>query len=685
MKKYFPILVVNLVSIILICYPFIKGNTLITLDLPGHVFATTFMRDNIFPNISGWNPFQNLGYPEGSHYPPFMQYVASAISIVSSLDIVNVYKILVVVMLLLLPWSILFFIKKLSKGELSNLLENAIAIVTFLMFIILPSTFGGTLKALLSTGLLNNFLTNPIFYVYLGFLVDFWNSKTNKFLIIKLSVLLSFLILSHLVGGLVGAFVGGVIILVKVIKQKDFKALLIPFISLLLTGFFVIPYVITSRYLTASKPILSDLPSSLGILLIVVVTLIVIFIKTKQKTLIIFTICSFILILLPLFEAVTYRISGLTNFQLINAYRILPYAFYIGIPLFLITISKLLSKISLVKRFETIGIVILLLVTAGVIYKSNLQLRDIGGVDANKVFTSTLSSNYLDLYSRYDFWDNLRVPYMNLSDIKLNNFSVMGQFEESSYLNHFALSLKNSLDPLIKKTPVSKVVYIEDMTLNPKKVQLVKDLFNVGYGTQLNENDKSICVSSKDLQTFDTRYNDLGKFGMKSDVLSLCELPNPSNSDINIYSDTGIFRNVAKQVWNSEVIKWWTDDKNEILVEGSDLKIEGTGKKLDNINIRLNWTPNYQEFSFSIPTEKDSWAIVKEQYNPRWKAYDSSGKELTVYRVSPSMMMVNSKGIITFKYEFNWWENLLKLVSLFGFPALSLYSIVSARRISKRK
>ncbi|MEI6887478.1 MAG: 6-pyruvoyl-tetrahydropterin synthase-related protein, partial [bacterium] len=292
LKKYFPIIVINIVSIILICYPFIKANTLITSDFPGHVFATTFMRDNIFPDISGWNPFQNLGYPIGSYYPPLIQYFVSGISSITNLEVMIVYKLLIVLVILLLPWCILFFFKKLNKEKVSNTIIMSLSVIVFLMFVILPSTFGGDIKATLSSGLINNFLTIPILYLFLGYIYEYWLVKSNKNNIIKLSLLLSLLILSHLVAGLVGAIIAFVVIVAKVIRQKDYKALLIPIFSLLLTGFFVIPYILNTRYLTGSKPVISDLYSSLGILGVIVITSLLIFLKTKKRSYLIFIISA---------------------------------------------------------------------------------------------------------------------------------------------------------------------------------------------------------------------------------------------------------------------------------------------------------------------------------------------------------------------------------------------------------
>ena len=75
-----------------------------------------------------------------------------------------------------------------------------------------------------------------------------------------------------------------------------------------------------------------------------------------------------------------------------------------------------------------------------------------------------------------------------------------------------------------------------------------------------------------------------------------------------------------------------------------------------------------------MPIENEKWTLVKVQYNSRWKAY-SNEKELKVYRVSPSMMLLKAKGNITFKYQFDNYETILKYVSLLALLSITLYSL----------
>lgn len=671
LKKYLPLIGLTIISIVLICIPFVTQNSFKTLDLQGHIFATTYMKDNLLPNLNGWNPFQNLGYPQGTHYPPLIQYVIAIISKITTIDITSLYKASIVFVILILPFSIYSFMNKINKEKHSDIVIQAISIIVFLMFVLLPSTFGGSLKALLSTGLLNNFLTIPLFFYYLTYIYEIYTTKTRFKLILILSILLSILILSHLVTGLVSAVIGGVVIILKLIKEKNLKIIIFPLLCLVLTGFYVIPYILNSRFLTGSKPILSSLPYSLGIFIIVVITLGVIYFKKKDKSTLIFVISALLVSILPLFEAISYRISGLTNLQIINAYRLLPFVFYLGVPIFLYNIANLI-KIS--KKLEIMGTVILILVSTILIFKSSLQLKDIGSIDENKIITRTLSANYIDLYSRFDIWDYIRVPYMNLNDMKYSNYSVIGQFEESSYLNHYTVSLKNSLDLTTKRLLSSKIVYIEDMKVNEKKIDLAKDLFNIGYSVMLNENDKKNCAKLEKLQDIKTRYSDKGKFGIRNDSLYLCELLKGSFSDVDIYKDPGIFKNVSKKDWDKEVINWWTNEDSKILVEGEESLGVGTGEKIEN-NQRIKWGDKYQSFSINIPTSSQSWALIKVQYNPRWKAYDSNNNELTVYRVSPSLMLVKASGMVNFKYTQPLLEILGEYISLLTLISISVLLI----------
>ena len=666
------IVLINVLSFVFICLPFLQSSKFLVADQIGHVFATTYMRDHLLPDISGWNPFQNLGYPQGSHYPPLVQYLVAIISYVLKFDITDIYKWLIVITLLSLPWAIFYFAKKLSNNTSKNTLTiYSVVIVTFLSFIFLPSTFGGSLKSVFQTGLINNFYTIPILYLYLGLLIRILNDEKRKLPFIFLGLILSVLILSHLVSGLVAAVITAVLIAYKILKERKWNYLIIPFTSLLLTAFYVIPYILNSRYLTASKPVISSLPYSLAILVIGILLGVVSY-KLKKKSYLLFILPSVLLSLIPLGDALIYRFEGVTSFGILNAYRILPFSFFILIPIFTyLVINYLSNKLNTkILKIGYIGVVLLGILLIGY---NRLELTDNGKLDNVNIFTSSLPANFIDLSSRYDVWDYHRVPSMNLSSLKYPNFSLTGQFEESSYLNHFAMSLKTNIDTSVKSDKVSKRVYIEDLIPSKTKIEMSKDLFNIGSYILLNSNDETLCNNAQPLTNAKLKYNSSGVYKYRNDTYYICDEKSPVLSDINVYEGNEIFKSVDRARWNSEVIKWWQDYDTKILVEEYKEDLEKGSNKLD-IKTRLNWDKNYQSFKFNMPIENEKWTLVKVQYNSRWKAY-SNEKELKVYRVSPSMMLLKAKGNITFKYQFDNYETILKYVSLLALLSITLYSL----------
>lgn len=666
------IVLINILSFVFICLPFLQSSKFLVADQIGHVFATTYMRDHLLPDISGWNPFQNLGYPQGSHYPPLVQYLVAILSYILKFDITDIYKWLIVLTLLSLPWAIFYFVKKLSNSISKNsLIEYSVVIVTFLSFIFLPSTFGGSLKSVFQTGLINNFYTIPILYLYLGLLLRILGDEKRKLSYILLGLILSVLILSHLVSGLVAAVITAVLIAYKIFKERKWNYIIIPLTSILLTAFYVIPYILHSRYLTASKPVISSLPYSLGVLILGVVLGIVSY-KLKKKSLLLFIIPAILLSLIPLSDALIYRFEGVTSFGILNAYRILPFSFFIIIPIFTYIFVNYLSN-KLNTKILKFGYIVIVLLGLFLVGYNRLELTDKGKIDNVNIFTSSLPSNYIDLTSRYDVWDYHRVPSMNLSSLKYPNFSLTGQFEESSYLNHFAMSLKTNIDSSVKSDKVSKRVYIEDLIPSKTKIEMSNDLFNIGSYIILNSNDETLCNNAQPLTNAKLKYNSSGVYKYRNDTYYICDEKSPILSDINVYEGNEIFKSVEKPRWNSEVIKWWQDDDTKILVEEYKEDLEKGSNKLD-VKTRLNWDKDYQSFKFNIPVESEKWTLVKVQFNPRWKAY-SDNKQLKVYRVSPSMMLVKAKGEVVFRYQFENYEIILKYIALITLLSITLYSI----------
>lgn len=700
-KPLYLFLFVNLLTLVFIVVPYFSNN-LLTIDLPGHVMTVNYTKDFLLPGMQGWNPFQNLGFPQGSFYPPLMQYV---IAILSSIFIsVEVWiKIFFGLTLLSLPYSIYFFIKKLSSElfEKSNeILLIVVTVLTFLLFVLFPQTFGGSIKAFTEVGLVYNLFTIPLLFLFLGMVVAIFGSKVKNWYLLLASLLLASLILSHLVTGLVAALVLVLVVIYKVVKNRSLKIqeLYLGIISFLLTSFYLIPYLLNGRYLTSSRVLPTPFVAGVGGIVATLLGLVVLVlfnkfkskIKIEKKIVYVFFVMLVLLSIIPLIDAVTSRFFTQINFRLVHPYRLLPFIFYIGLPILGVIGVQIFNK--LIKENSKVIIVVLgiILVTFSVaIYKKDMGIKTIGTLDPTKLYSEYLGSNITNIYLRENIWDYSRVAYTNPIIGKWNNFSLIAQFEESSYLNHYILSFKKAIDPTIDYNPVKKPIFIEDLTLNPAKRNLMIDLFNTTGAFVLKENDLSICKKLDKLQDISTRYYDKGSIKKRNDTLSFCKFDLNTYGDVNVYDLKGGFRTVDSKDWDKEVMNWWLDPKVEVLLEKETLKQNvniGNGTVLDKKVLspqKLNWDKGFQSFSIEVPEGEDKLVIVKVQYNPRWKAYrmvNGVKEEVNVSRASPSLLAVVSSGKIYFEYTFSTFEKLLMLTSISTLLGVVIVFVVYRKR-----
>lgn len=105
--------------------------------------------------------------------------------------------------------------------------------------------------------------------------------------------------------------------------------------------------------------------------------------------------------------------------------------------------------------------------------------------------------------------------------------------------------------------------------------------------------------------------------------MSFCKYDLNTYGDVNVYDLMGIVVVDAKD-WDKEVMNWWLDEHENLLLENESFKYNGilgqrmTLKKFDLSPQKLNWDKGFQSFSIECEGD-DKLVIVKVQYNPRWK------------------------------------------------------------------
>jgi len=76
----------SLVFLGLLVVPFWKSNGLEIYDAPGHVSLIWYIKEFLWPNISGWNPFFLSGWPQGIFYPSLFHWVTATLGFLVGID-----------------------------------------------------------------------------------------------------------------------------------------------------------------------------------------------------------------------------------------------------------------------------------------------------------------------------------------------------------------------------------------------------------------------------------------------------------------------------------------------------------------------------------------------------------------------------------------------------------------------
>lgn len=754
-NPYLILHVLNLFVIIFIVIPFFS-NPMYQRDMAGHVFASEFTKDFLLPEFRGWNPFHNLGYPIGSYYPFLIHYLTGILStiVLSSSDWL---KIFIITALLLLPYSIFVFIRKLDKFLLVNRNKGSIkdhnvlnlrnldtnkhlfiTLVTYFLVLASPSTFGGSLQGAFVIGLITNFIALPLVFFYLSSILNFvttnqyivanrndkivtykknnhkkrrWNLK-----ILFLSLFLTIIMLSHSVSMFIVVSFTGVLALKEFylfLKNRlfdNFKVAWVLILAVFNSLFFYIPYFLSTEYLTDTKPLSVDLAFTTGLIFLFCFSIFLFFTffkYNKPQSYVSYIAFIGLILIFPVVE-ICFRLLGLNQtLGIIHAYRLLPYIMYLLTPLVLLQIVNVLiiskydsKKISILEtrwikffKLQKLDIVhaayilvltIFILNTFLIITKDFLQRGyQIENFDYSQ-FSDDLGSNFLNIYSFGNIYDFNKIPTYETIRGTYNNYSLQNQFEESSYLNSFVISLIKSIDRQFysQYEYTNEYKYIENIVIPNTKVDLASNIFNFRYIVFSDSNDPSLCKSDPiHLGNFMARTIENKVLVWKSKSLYICEYNTSSNGDDydveKILHITNMLEKVDNQRWDYEVKKWWIEDKKSLVISeeypgiSGDISLQenSSNASYDSIGTNIDWASDFQSFSFTLPKQKDiqnDLYLVKIQYNPRWNAYkmvDGKKQKLPIYRVSPSLMAVETSGKTYFEYKFFIWEKFLLLIS----------------------
>ena len=612
---------------------FFRGDFLKTYDAAGHIAAARAIRELFWPAISGWNPRELLGWPQGVFYPSLFHWFAATLSLVISLDLA--VKILIALSLLILPISLFLFARSLTRNEFWSL---SITLVLFALLLIFPNFLGTGVRSLFQIGLLSNFFVLPLFFLFLASLS--WKKPYLS------AILLSATILIHLVAGAVATFYLVAFITTGLLIEKEKKFLnylKIILVTLLLTSFFWIPMVINLSYTSVSRHVSSYFLPNV-VLFLTSAAILIFSYRRKERSILVLGAVALIFFALNSVDAFLIGRYG-TSFVLypFHLYRFQPYSYLFFSAALLLIIEKskpglLLEKIKSAKPAAIL--VVFAFIVGYLVIKNPAKLPQASfKVDQPSIVTG----RFLETFKRSEidpFWYG---PQTVIEEKNAYSNWAYGLFTDSSLNAPYIESLKISMaEKKEKEEP-----FIETKIVDKQRINTLLDFFSINYLIGL-DSDPFYSIGSLQING-KTEFLNAGRVSENS-PFDIIRMP---------------LRAVTKD-WDREVENWWLEKgnvkdlpyfaQNQKLNQVSADKLTGSGIIFESTDQKGT------KIDLEIDSKEKVPVLVKFSYFPYWKAYEN-GKEIPIYRAAPNLMLISATGKVTLEYKEPVWTKTLYFVS----------------------
>ncbi len=614
------------IPLLYLAWQYFTRSSLEVYDASSHLAQIGYIKNYLWPQISGFNSFNLLGFDQGLLYPSLFHYISATLAFFVGIEVAA--KLVIAAALVLLPVSIYGFSGVFFRTS------NARAFVTGTILVgvyALPGYFGADIKGLVQIGLLPSFVSLPLVFLYL------WSVLKPKPNFILSGLLLSAVILTHLVAGLFCLLLFLSVFLVQLCIKK-FDNLLVKqlLIALGLSAFFLVPFIFNYSLISQSVHLGSLLLPNIAVLVFLVVASFLLW-KTKVVVLFPVAIAGLLLAVVVLVDAVALRYfnSGFFFEKIYNLhlYRYQTYLYLLTAFLAVYWPTRFLfesQRKTLIRREYIVILPILVLVFASFIrapfitstVKINISDKGSGG-------------RFLELFSREDSY-----PYIYSAQNKLaveeNKPWAYGLLTDSTPNGPYLGSLIRSFDPFAKDAAQEK--FIERRRLDRVKVYDALNLFGI-ENLMFLDLEKGV-----DAQSINVRVS---KSGVGK---SLVEIPKWEIKEIN-------------GNWNTSVEEWWFEKGkfDTLLVESEERNKFATNvAEVKNLKHSEDWS----KFSFEVDSSEKVPVLVKFTFLSGWKA-TVAGKEIQIHKASPNLMLVYASGKVEFEYRKLWYQNLSLLISSF--------------------
>lgn len=639
-----------LLLLLSIPFAFLAGRSFLSdnlkvYDAPGHVGAVWYIKEYLWPAFSGWNPLNLLGFDQGLLYPVLFHYLSASLAFIFGVE--TSIKLILVLVFLAIPLSTYFLVSQIFGKKKERFF---VASFILLALIILPAYWGSDLKALTELGLLPSFASLPLLFFYIAFL-----PRLEKGKVLLPSFLLAAVILTHLVAGVVALVCLFSLTLVKFSSKQLTKYYFYHLLlSLLLTSFFWLPFLVNSSFLSVSVHL-----SSLGIENIISLFFAAIlafsFYKTKKTFLFTLAVSALILSLATTSDYLVERFfSGSFIYQKVyslHPYRYQIYEYLFLIPLILYWPISFLFSLKKPKINPRLLVILPFLVLIFAIFFKTQNLFIKANVETKEI--KNTGGRFLETFSREQSNPFIYTSQTNLV-LKRQPWAY-GLFTDANPNGPYLGSLIKSLN--IDAATSKSGTFIEEKIVDRSRIPDLLNLFAIENFSYL---DYSKEVSSSSMSFLTLKVSDQ----------RLVEVPNQKIESIS-------------KNWDQAVKDWWNAKGRltTLLINdpSGSLKV---GKSVGVAVTIENHNKNWSNISIGVTGAKENVPIlVKFSYFPGWQAYEN-GKKIQIYQVSPSLMLVAAKSEVTFVYQSLWYQNATLVISL-----LSLFIILAyeTRKFTKKR
>ncbi len=369
-----------------IFYPYLTSPFIQGWDGAGHALVAEYYAHNIFPSTWGWVTNWYAGMPFAQYYPPLFYFLVALLIKILTLDSTSIIKILASIMLILIPYMVVWLTQKNTKNIQAIWIAGISSIIMLSATFATYGNYGVTIKSTLNTGMFSHILSFIFLIFWLDKIGKIHQSKKD-FLLASIYLSLMALSNAHMVFTSIIIFISSIIyrnhqyyiekkrkIVEYLILNKTY--LLHGLLSIALTSFWFIPFIQNYHFFNTFLEFKIDsLPRFFGEIWIILIILIIgtwVGIRKKNHLIATISLAGMVLIMLSIispFLASLY-LPAHTNRWLAGAFGLLPIVWA--------TIYSILyDRYEIIKKYKYIfwGIFVL------IIFHSfgNLNISDRGG------------------------------------------------------------------------------------------------------------------------------------------------------------------------------------------------------------------------------------------------------------------------------------------------------------------